>query len=314
MGAGVAASVRSPSYEEWTSLLGGHFFRAEYRNTHVMYFVDDACLASLAKTSKADAVASLLEAVKSKLDVHRPRHLFSHIGRQSRDWQRSGAEGLPPCLPLLALTVVAATRMARAQDRSGTNYYLPFAELLELDVDFGDLYAAYGADVPALWKLLRWWLDVKHRGALGLSTIEAPGRWTRMGWADSQTLFTSSDRDKLTQFFGWMEFEPGTDIDEHELILHFRHWAIWRDDLNLGTKVMLEDDTFPQQLGEILLHAARNWEGIVTDEEGHLTGDLVITFEVAPTPRLGLAARRPKGFPGGTHRQGVGEQRGPPDR
>jgi hypothetical protein len=187
--------------------------------------------------------------------------------------------------------------MARAQDRAGTNYYLPFCELLALDFGFDDIYESYGADVPELWMLLRWWLDEKHRGALGLSTIESHSRWTRIGWADSQTLFTSSDRDKLTQFFQWMDYEPGMDVNDGELILYFRRWVTWRDDLNPGTQVMLDDDVFPRELAEILLNAARSWEGVVRDEEGRLTGELVITFEVAPTPRLGLAAQRPRGFP-----------------
>lgn len=289
--------VQSLSYERWTSLLGEHFFSPEYKGTHVMYYVDDVCLASLAGMKEADAVASLCDAVRSKVDLGRPRHLFARIGRTTRDWRRAGAEGPPPCLPLLGLAVLAATRMARGRDRAGTNYYLPFSELLAVDVHPDDIYESYGADVPALWKELRWWLDEKHRGALGLSTIEEDSWWTRIGWADSQTLFSWSDRDKLSQFLEWMEYVPGSDVDERELLLYFRRWAAWRNDLSPGTAAMLEDDVFPRQLAEILLHAARKWEGVVRDEEGRLTGELVITFEVAPTPRLGLAARRPTGFP-----------------
>jgi hypothetical protein len=297
VGVELAASTRSISYERWTSLLGEHFFRPEYGGTHVMYFVDDGCLASVTGMKEPDAVASLRLALESRLAMQRPRRLFAPIARESRDWWRAGADGLPPCLPLLAFAVLAATRMARAADRAGTNYYLPFCELLALDIDPSDIYASYGYDVPTLWKLLRRWLDEKHRGALGFSTIEARPGFSRMGWADSQTLFASSDRDKLTQFFQWMEYEPGTDTDERELLLYFRRWAVWRDDLNPGTQAMLEDDAFPQQLGEILLHAARTWEGVVRDEEGRPTGELSLTFEVAPTPQLGLAARRPRGFP-----------------
>ncbi len=297
MGAHVEAHRKGLPYEGWTEALGQRFFRSEYRGLHVMFFVDESCLSDLSDLDHQEAVASLRDAVRLKLSRYRPHALFGRIARETRDWKRRDAEGFPPSLPLLGLCVLAATRMGRTKERAGHNYYAPFVELLDLDgVAEEEVIDSYGADVPWLWRNLRWWLDEHHRGELGLSTIEEHRHWTRIGWADSQTLFTSSDRDKLTQFFEWMGYRPGDEIHERELLLHFRRWALGREDLSASTEVMLEDDVYPQQLAEVLQQAAKRWEGIVRDEDGSFVAEIALTFHLAP-PRLGVAAPRPRGFP-----------------
>ena len=72
--------------------------------------------------------------------------------------------------------------MARSRDRSGHNYYLPFIELLDLEVDEADLITAYGESIPDLWTMLQWWLDEKHSGQLGFSTIVSDSHFTRIGY------------------------------------------------------------------------------------------------------------------------------------
>src|SRR5205823_3214687 len=147
-------------------------------------------------------VQSLISAVRGRLDTSRPRQLFRRIEAEARRWKIGGVDTTPPFLPLLAVAVLAATRMRRTREHAANNYYLPFRDLLGLDVEVDELKASYGDALPALWGYLQWWLDDKHRGRRGFSTIVRG--YFNYTYADSQTLFSSSDRDKLTQFFRWI--------------------------------------------------------------------------------------------------------------
>lgn len=116
------------TYDEWTEALAAHFFRPDYARSHVMFLVDDPALGEIFGGGHQEALQSLVRAIAPKLRRRSPRQLFADIERTTRLWKRSGAEGAPPCLPLLAIAVLAATRMGRAADRASHNYYLPFID------------------------------------------------------------------------------------------------------------------------------------------------------------------------------------------
>lgn len=260
----------------------------------VMFFVDDEAVANLHGTEPAEAVASLVAAVRGKLSPGKPRQLFSRIESEARRWKISGGEPQPPFLTLLAIAVLAATRMRRTRERAAHNYYQPFRELLGVDVDVEELKVSTGDALPYLWQCLQWWLDHKHRGRLGFSTIV--GGYFYYSYADSQTLFSSSDRDKLTQFFRWIRLKPGERVDQSELMTYFRIWASRRDDLSEGTAHMLESDDYSAQLAQIIKAAADRWRGVVR-EDGHRGAEILLTLALFPRPQLGLVAERPDGLP-----------------
>jgi hypothetical protein len=290
---------RSPmNHDEWAAALSGWFFRPEYSGSHVMYLVDDDALGELYGGDSEEALLSLVSAVRAKLRLRNHRQLFADIERATRLWRAANSDEAPPCLPLLAITVLAATRMARSTDRAGNNYYGPFIELLDLDVTEHDVVYSYGESVPDLWEMLRWWLDHKHRGELGLSTIVADAHFTRIGYADSQTLFASSDRDKLTRFLRWLGLRPGEAIGDDELLAYFRLWAGGSGcELTLGAQTMLEEGERPRQLLGILKRVATGWQGVSRDDQGRAEGTILITLRSFPHPELGLIAERPPGFP-----------------
>jgi hypothetical protein len=261
-----------------------------------MFFVDDEAVAKLYGGAPDEAVSSLVSAVRGKLARGRPRQLFHRIESETRRWKLNGGDGAPPALPLLALTVLAATRMGRGRDRASHNYYKPFCDLLGSHIDPKLLIASYRDAVPYLWQCLQWWLDEKHRGQLGFSTVVEDSYFAYIGYADSQTLFSSSDRDKLTQFFRWIRLKPGERVDQPELMTYFRIWASRRDDLSEGTAHMLESDEYSAQLAQIIKAAADRWRGVVR-EEGKREADILLTLELFPRPRIGLVAERPEGFP-----------------
>jgi hypothetical protein len=133
---------------------------------------------------------------------------------------------------------------------------------------------------------------------MGLSTIVFDTHFTRIGYADSQTLFRSSDRDKLTRFLKWLGLKPGEPIGDDELLAYFRLWAARaEDDLTLGAQMMLEDGEDPRQLVEILRRTAGSWQGVLRDDQGRAEASVLITLRPPPRPELALAAERPPGFP-----------------
>jgi hypothetical protein len=263
-----------------------------------MFLVDDAALGAVYDGEPSEAVSHLIGATRPKLRSRMPRQLFSDIERSTRKWKLSGGDGAPPCLPLLAITVLAATRMARGADRAGHNYYLPFIELLDLEVDEHDVIASYGESIPDLWKMLQWWLDERHAGDLGLSTIVSDSHRTWIGFADSQTLFHASDNDKLTRFLKWLGLAPGEQIGDEELLAYFRLWAARsKADLTLGAQAMLEEGDSPRQLVEVLRRYADSWHGVVRDDHGRAEAPILITLRTFPRPELGLVAEKPQSFP-----------------
>ncbi len=283
-------------YDEWTEQLFNHFFGPDLDGLPVMFFVDDEAVATIYGGSRADAVTSLVTAVHERLQMRKPSRLFRDIEIETRQWRDDGGEGPPPSLPVLALSVLAATRMGRRRDRASTNYYKPFCELLSLEVDQQRIEESYRDAMPYMWHSLQWLLDDKHRGRLGFSTIVEDSFFTYIGYADSQTLFSSSDGDKLTQFFRWIGLEPGEQIDQGELMTYFRAWASRRDDLSEGAEHMLATDEYGAQLARIIKTSADRWHGGVRNQ-GRREAEIVITLELFPRRRLALAAERPEDFP-----------------
>jgi hypothetical protein len=282
--------------------LGHHFFRPEYAQTAVLFFVDRPILAVLGESGEEEAVDSLVSAVLTRSRLLEPRDIFAPLRQATAKWKVAGADGPPPCLAALALAVLAASEMRHERDRSANNYHAWFHELVARragDIDGGDLGHAYRESYPSLWRVLEWWLDVKHEGRLGRSTIsEGKVNTNKIGFADSQTIFLSSDREKLSQFFRWIRLRPGDEIPDQELLEYFRIWASARDDLTPGAGEMItEADLSQRQLGHLIADAAAGWEGEVRDDEGRAESRLALTLSRPPTSRLGVVAPCPPGFP-----------------
>jgi hypothetical protein len=289
------------TYEDWNGLLAERFFCPDYGGTYVLFYVDRPLLAELSGRSEDDAVKSLVGAIAPQLRRREPRELLSPLRSETVRWKLAGGEGPPPCLAALALAVLAASEMRREDGRAQNNYHAWYRDLIGLvvsDVDGEDLWEAYADVYPALWGNLEWWLEERHGGRLGKSTIAEDKRNTKYGFADSQTIFLSSDREKLSQFFRWVRLRPGEELPGEELLQYFRIWASRRDDLSPGARLMLDEERLEQvQLGRLIAEAAARWEGQVRDVKGRLEARLCLTLSRPPHPRLGLAAPCPSGFP-----------------
>src|SRR5690348_3635913 len=111
----VRADVSSTlTYADWTERLCLHFFKEERTGQPVTFFVDDDLLGALEGSGDPDlGVASLTAAVRSRLSRDTYGRRFARIDSECTSWKVAGAAGCPPSLSLLAVAVLAGTRMAR---------------------------------------------------------------------------------------------------------------------------------------------------------------------------------------------------------
>jgi hypothetical protein len=283
------------SYSDWTKLLCEHFFRKDRASHPVTFFVDDDLVWLLEGSGDPDAgVASLTAAVRTRLAPDSYGRRFTHIDNECTKWKVDGACGCPPSLPLLAVAVLAGTRMAREEGIAATNYWRRFRDLLELN---GPRDLKGREEVfPGLWDQLAWWLDTKHEGRLGRSTIQEDPWWTIIGYALSQALFRESDRQHLTDLFRKLGLAPDEQPHPRELLQYFKAWAPGSA-LSHGAKHMAADARYDERLIALLVDEASRWDGVLRDERGRKLGSLVLAYEPTPRPTYMVAAERPLGFP-----------------
>lgn len=284
------------SYEVWTRVLESHFFTEANAGIPVTFFVDDDVLAEVAGiTDPSAARAGLANAVRPRLLPESTGDVFGRVVDESWAWRLKHPEKDPPFLPVLAVAVLAAAHMARTEDWAAHNYYGPLREILRLPGGRG-MPAGYDGAMQALWGHLTWWLNDYKAGRLGLSSIPAHPSPPYIGYALSQALFRSSDRQRLTHFFLALDLAPHAQIEVAELLTYFRAWA-QRSHLSPGAREMARRDEYGEVLAGILAAEWERWDGSVRDELGRRLGQILVTLDLYLRPRLAFVAERPAGFP-----------------
>jgi hypothetical protein len=279
---------------EWCAALAENFFRPDAAQLPILFFVDEDVLAGLHPSGDRDAaVVSLSRAVRSGLVNPEPHGYFDGFERRGRRWKLAGANGPPPFLHLLALCVLAATRMGTGAV-SATNYRHHFCALLALDDSH--MPAGFRDSLYYLWDTLTWWLDDHLSGALGLSTVVEDTHYTHIGYPISQTLFRSADCRKVDDFFRWIALRLGEAVDEDVLAAHFRAWAPGRG-LSAGALRMISEPQFSAAIGRILGGFARTWDGTVSRAGAQRRASLRVVVQAHPRVTFSLMADQPDGFP-----------------
>jgi hypothetical protein len=239
-------------------------------------FVDRDELHELADDGE-DGARSLARAVRGAVDIDRGASMFARLTAAERVWQRGDQATPPPTLPVLAITVLAASEMRSDAAGAGHNYYIRLAEALLPDAPQNSLeqlrhqLSTRGmfSAVVTMWKHLGQWLE-DHDGERGVSTIPAnPGHYSRIGYPLSQTLMRRSDRAALTRFFDRMHLTragiPGPDA----LLRLLRLWTSRRPQGYSDRFIEALDDPDLQDLVKPLIHdLATSWDGKVVTADG----------------------------------------------
>ncbi|WP_214105066.1 hypothetical protein [Acrocarpospora catenulata] len=136
--------------------------------------------------------------------IHWGRGAYDGIYRQVVSWRKTEREDPLPCLPLLAVAVLAATRMKGSGGRGAHGFYLRFAELLTREgiaVDVRQKYLQGDFErIRQFWVNLDEWLK-EQAGARGVSTLGASKGRELIGYAQSQAIICAADHDRLIPFF-----------------------------------------------------------------------------------------------------------------
>jgi hypothetical protein len=293
-------------YLAWNCAIAEWFFGYEQAGRPAYLAVDDEELHELATKWGLDngpPAASLADAVGA--EISRGGGL-AYITRATRKWRRDGASGDPPYLSLLALCVLAGSRMA-ADPSVGiaAHAYYPHLNLLlrrELRAGMPPWFPA----TDKLWLDLNRWLET-CRGSRGLPSARTHPWFTHIGWPLSQCLLRAADRHRLPDFFRSAGLEPATEIEPAQLWVLFRHWAhLGCGLINQGLRVVVSaTGQVAEHISEILKYELDTWDGDLRDPKGRRRGEVLLILEKWAGGRraeLRFVARRPRGFPDGEFR------------
>jgi hypothetical protein len=272
-------------YARWQERLAELFF-AGREDQPVVLFVDRDELQRLAQPGE-DGARSLASAVREVVDVRLGTAMFWRASRLQKSWRQTGAAP-PPTLPILALSVLAASEMRSDASARRHAYYLRLARSLLPDGAQPDIDALLhllrerGAflAVVEMWEQLDRWLG-ERAGAFGKSTIRGDPEQTRIGYPLSQTLVRRSDRAALTRFFAKLNLKssgvPGPDSLTRMLQLWTGHHGHGLTDRFVQS---LTDPDVRPILTPLLHDLATAWDGKIITAEGLRRLDLRLTVDL----------------------------------
>ncbi|MFC9280201.1 hypothetical protein [Streptomyces collinus] len=261
-----------PEYGQWHEVLAAEFFGTGQALRGTVLYVDDEVEAELEKRHRI--AAGLVQAVAGELnwsDSERP--LFSRVQQACASWARRGSAGPPPSLPVLALSVLAATRMASSDGMLKTNFYGRWIQLFgeqPFTTRANKLEHAF-QDVAVMWKELDTWLE-QTGGLFGASTVSTDAFYWKVGYPISQALVRGSDRQVLTRFFAATRLRPHNpgDVSGRELLRRLRVWTAGRD-RHLSPRLMEElagtASTGETLITSLLKRLADDWDGMLHEPE-----------------------------------------------
>jgi hypothetical protein len=282
----------------WNRALRAWFFRADLADRPVYLAVDQETLTAIAKEfhlDVQDATESLSRVVQTRIS---PRSPLEWWVSQAVRWRQAGSKSDPPFLPLLAVTVLAATIVDDVNDRS---YYRRLNSLLGLPGHV--MPHDFDSDIQQLWTYLNEWLTDVHHGQLGVATASNAGRQANVGWAQSQILLRPSDRARLPLFFTALGVQPGQLVDGDLLVRRLASWSAGSHGFSRRLAAVLQDTGLSELLAAALHSELSHWDGTLRDEAGRVALKLLLAFHER-SGQLQAAVQVPEQLAGTTWHSG----------
>lgn len=263
-----------PEYLRWQERLAHEFFDGR-KGQPVVMFIDLDDLQRLADPGE-DPLRSLAIAVRSLVAIPRGASMFSEVQRVEAVWRRGRQCQPPPTLPVLALSVLAASEMRTDASGARHNYYIRLSRALIPDGSDAEIESLRhslrerGAftDVAGMWQRIHRWMG-EQAGAFGTSTIPENPEWSRIGYPLSQALIRRSDRAALTRFFDRMHLRRAGVPSPDALLSLLKVWTHRRSQGFSERFVEVLDDPDVQGYLRPLIHElAVAWDGKVITAEG----------------------------------------------
>jgi len=215
--------MRGNRYLLWNNAICEKFFNQKNKNRYVFLQVDDAVIQEIGAglgIEEDRAVNDFAIQVVNQISLnsyHGSR--FVWFNTVTPTWKLNRAVfSHPPFIGLLALTVLAASRMTTIYGENSTKYYARLEELLGWRVYEDDKRA-----FDCYWEKLREWLDEDCRGEYGSSTAQMHPVYHHVGYPLSQVVVRQVDIERFADFYRWAKATP-EEVEKPLLI-----WAMFRD-------------------------------------------------------------------------------------
>ena len=181
---------------------------------------------------EGDVFEHLISAITASLNIQTssPQLTFKKYG-QMKLWKREiGVPGsVPPFLPVLLLTVVAAEQMRSDENFISTNYYGRLAKLIGYEANQKDKVGhSYREYVAPLWELFNDWLRISPDLGFPTAILSSQnGYFDYVGVPIGQALLRSNEQEQIEdEFFEKVFNEQGIreEIDFNEFIENLEVW------------------------------------------------------------------------------------------
>lgn len=245
-------------YEAWQKALEEEFFGPDSDGRPVAMYVGDEEAAALQSSFALDV--PLVEVVSRLVEpgAHHPYAAIEEFDRSSRT-----ADDAPAVLPLLACSVIAATRMANDGRHRATNYHDHLSQLLA--GQDGVLTSAEYLPIADMWRRLAAW-QLQWGEYRGLCTIpmsgDLPRNQARIGYAISQAVLNGTDRQLLPRFFDVMRRRDSAawPLAGAVLARGAKQWE-HRDRFSVGFRRALADTEIQTITEKLLGNLGKAWDG-----------------------------------------------------
>jgi hypothetical protein len=270
-------------YWQWQERLVRTFLNPAAKPGPFSLFVDEEEATRL-WPKEPHASESLSAAVSARVDWQ-SGDPFRKLAYEAARWERGRQQAPPPTLPLLAVTVLAASRMHHDADASSLAYFLRLAQALRPDASGPHLQElrqklSTGFDpVASMWRALDRWVGERSE-SLGASTIRGDHHFKRIGYPLSQALVRSDDRLRLTAFFHAVQVRARGVPEPVVLLEYLRIWASRPRGLSQSLMRALSDARCDSLLADYLSRLASSWDGTVLTVEGKRRLDVRVAVDL----------------------------------
>ncbi|QLY33302.1 hypothetical protein H0264_14625 [Nocardia huaxiensis] len=235
-----------------------------------------------------DSLRSLADAVRCVVDINRGASMFSQVLAAHAAWGAGARDQPPPTLPVLVLSVLAASEMRSDAAGARHSYYIRLAQALLPDGSEAELETVrmYLRDrgaftqVAEMWKQIHSWIGEQGE-SFGTSTIPENPEPSRIGYPLSQALIRRSDRAVLTRFFDRMDLTSGVVHSPDALLDLLKVWTHGRSrGFSDRFLEVLDDPDIVDYLRPLIYKLAISWDGKVITAEGLRRLEIRLTLDL----------------------------------
>jgi hypothetical protein len=260
------------AYQLWQDALAAEFFGEDHALRSTVLYIDSEVERELMERYGLES--TLTDAVSEELDWDSPNgSLFSPVLRRRQRWTQLEGAVPPPVLPVLGLSVLAASRMASSDGMRKTNFYGRWTQLFDEQPStfWGAMLEKNFQDVAVMWEDLHSWMN-EMGGLCGVSTISTGDPYWKIGYPISQALVRGSDRQVLTRFFAATRLRPHNEnqVSGRELLRRLRAWTAGRDrhlSVRLLQEIAAAPDVEDSLVTRLLKRLADDWDGYLHEPD-----------------------------------------------